>query len=235
MQHADAADAPPVRIGRVPPVERLVGIAFRGKLRGGDQPDHAVELARLHEHQRKCVLGAGDVGAAADVQHRDAALGAGGGVDAAEPEAVFLDEFQIRRRGKLRAADGQRLDRNAARRAERAAQLVLGVDQLHPRREQARRPGAHLRAVVVEVCVVGEEIGKGGVAFGRRVGVERDLQHAQERIVFDDKEGPVRHGFLLMVYQLLIRHPEVPEHSEGLEGCTARDSRPGAVALRGSP
>ena len=185
---------PQFELGVLPPVERLVGIALRGKLRGGDEPDHAVELARLHEHQRDGVLGAGDVGATADGQHRHAALGAGGGVDAAEPESVFLDEFQLRRRGKLRAANGQRLDRNAARLGERVAQLVLGIDQLHPGREQPRRPGAYPRAVVVEVCVVREEIGKGGVTFGRRVGVEHDLQYAQERIVFNDKEGPVRHG-----------------------------------------
>jgi hypothetical protein len=140
------------------------------------------------------VLGAGNVGAAADVQHRHAALGAGAGIDAAERESVFLDEFQIRRGGKLRAANGQRLDRNAARVGEHGAQFLLGIDQLHPGREQARHPGAYPRAIVVEVCVVGEEIGKGGVALGRRVGIEHDLQHAQERIVFDDKEGSVRHG-----------------------------------------
>ncbi len=39
-----------------------------------------------------------------------------------------------------------------------------------------------------------EEIGKGGIAFGRRIGIEHDLQHAQERIVFDDEEGRVGHG-----------------------------------------
>ncbi len=54
--------------------------------------------------------------------------------------------------------------------------------------------GAHARAVVVEVGLMREEIGEGGVALGRRVRIEHDLEHAQERIVFDDKEGRVRHG-----------------------------------------
>jgi len=39
-----------------------------------------------------------------------------------------------------------------------------------------------------------EEIRKGRIALGRGIGIEHDLQHAQERIVFDDNKGGVRHG-----------------------------------------
>ena len=83
VEQADAGNAAPVRIGRVPPVERLVGMACFRELADGDAADKAVKLARLRQHQRERVLGAGDVGAAADGEHGHAAFGAGGGVDGA--------------------------------------------------------------------------------------------------------------------------------------------------------
>ena len=39
-----------------------------------------------------------------------------------------------------------------------------------------------------------EEIRERGVALGRRIRIEHDLQHAQEAIVFDDEERGVGHG-----------------------------------------
>ena len=44
IEHADVADPRPVGIGRVPAVERLVGIAGLGKLLDADAAQHAVEL-----------------------------------------------------------------------------------------------------------------------------------------------------------------------------------------------
>ena len=106
----------------------------------------------------------------------------------------FCTNFSFGRRGELFAADGERLDRHAARIGERRAQFLLRLDHPHAGREQAGDRRAHARAIVVEIGLVREEIRERRVALGRRVRIEHDLQHAQEPIVFDDKEGRVGHG-----------------------------------------
>ena len=194
VQEADAADAAPVRIRRMPPVERLVDMADLREPGDGDAADEAVELARLRQHQRQRVLGAGDVGAPADGEHGHVARGAGGSVDRRGREAVFLHEFQLRCGGKLLASEGKRLDRCATRLGECGAQFLLRLDQLHPRRKQPRDRRAYARAVVVEIGLVREEILESRVALGRRVRIEHHLQHAQEPIVFDGEQGLIRHG-----------------------------------------
>ena len=135
----------PVRIRRVAAVERPVGMAFLGELRAADAADHAVELARLRQHQRERVLGAGDVGAAADGEHGHAAFGAGGGVDAGDAGAVFLHELaaSARRQARRGRRPAPRPPAPARRRARRA---IPPASRPFARGPGTGRPPARARA-----------------------------------------------------------------------------------------
>ena len=72
VERAGAADAGVVAAGRVPAVERPVGALGGLDAFDGDEAVELVELARQHQHQAEGMLGAGDVGAAAQREQLDA-------------------------------------------------------------------------------------------------------------------------------------------------------------------
>ena len=123
VQRAGAAEADEIAARRVAAVERPVGALFGLDALDGDEAVEFVELARQHQHQPEGVLGAGDVGAAAQRQKLDALLGAGGGVDVAKPRAEFLQHLEPGRRGEIVAADAKRLDHQRRRSPCRLARI----------------------------------------------------------------------------------------------------------------
>ena len=163
-------------------VEWLVGVADFAQLLDADAAGQAMKFLGEREHQRDGELGAGDIGAAADGEHLDAFGSAGVGVDVAGAEAVFLHDAQLAAGGKLLVADAQRFDHQRGTARQCRAHLALRLDEPHLTREKPPDAGAHALAVAVEIgLVVGEEIGIGGGALGRRIRIEHDADDAQER------------------------------------------------------
>src|SRR5262249_51116146 len=76
----------------------------------------------------------------------------------------------------------------------RAARISFCVSTRRTSRGKSHA-GAHPLAVAIEIgLVVGEEIGVGGGALGRRVRVEHNADDAQEPVVFDHQNAISRHG-----------------------------------------
>ena len=168
---------------------RLVGEADLREALDGDAALQLVDAPRQHQHQRQRQLGAGDIGAAADGKHRDAARCAGGSVDAAQVDAVFLHRLEAGRRGELAGADREAFDDQRGAVGEVGAQLVLCFDEAHLGRVEPGAVRANARAPAVEIgIVVGEKIGIGRVALAARIGIEHQRHDAQETVVFDDNE-----------------------------------------------
>ena len=148
---------------------------------------------RQHEHERD--LGAGDVGAAADREHLDAAGGTGRGVDTAHAQTVGLHRGEPWGGGDFLRSERERFDDCRAAAGQRRAQLFLRPDQPHFGRIKPRHARTHAAAPAGEVgLVMGEEIGVGGNAVGRRAWVEHDADDAQKAVVFHGQDRTLGGG-----------------------------------------
>ena len=93
------------------------------------EPVDAMDPSRKREHQRECVLGAGDIRPPAHAENLHAGSGAGRNVDVAKHGAVFVNDLELRRACKLLRSHGEGFDDKCARRRKIDTQLRVGGHQ----------------------------------------------------------------------------------------------------------
>ena len=167
VERAGAAEAGVVAARRVLAVERPVGAARGLDAFDGDEAVELVELARQHQHQPEGVLGAGDVGAPPQREQLDALLGAGGGVDVAQPGAEFLHDLELAApRQDRRASTRNNSTTSATQSVQIGAHLGFGRHHPHLGGIEPWRALPHALAPAGEIRLVGRhEIGEGGAAL----------------------------------------------------------------------
>ena len=170
-------------------VERLIMITKVGERLDADAAGQLVDAPCQHQHESERKFRAGDIRAATQSANGDAALGTSLLVDTAQVDTIFLHRFERRRRGELLGSDRQTFNDQYACFGEVGLQFLLGFDHPYLGRIELPCLPPDLVAPAGEIrLVVSKKVRIGGDAFFADIGVEYDLNDAQETVVFDDNK-----------------------------------------------
>ena len=147
----------------------------------------AVDASREREHQRECMLRAGDIGAPAHSENLDAGSNAGRDIDISKEGAVLVNDLELRRASKLRRSHGEGFDDQGAGGRKLGAQLRRGGHETNLAGIEPSCARSEVIAPARKIRLVGRhEVGKSGASFLRRRGIKHHTDQASPGIVFND-------------------------------------------------
>ena len=149
----------------------------------------AVDASCEREHQRECMLRAGDIGSPAHSENLDAGSDAGRDIDISKEGAVLVNDLELRRASKLLRSHGEGFDDQGAGGRKLGAQLRRRGHETNLAGIEPSCARSEVIAPARKIRLVGRhEVGKSGASFLRRRGIKHHTDQASPGIVFNDHD-----------------------------------------------